>query len=205
MARGCRAEGLWINPFSVQMERTQTLRAWTARTFSASRKFRMAAAQRQLHRVLSKSFNPTTASPKPLHQIRPLASTNTPGRSQHRQTGFHSTSKPSDQQTGSRLGASRKAEGWDYSIAQEWGWQSWKSGAGTAQNAFTGWLKIKYCCGGMLCWWPIKLQFGIKLCLKDMRWWQCRYCERRGDLAILHGNNMHHGNNWKSRTQWWTN
>lgn len=114
MARGCRAKGLWVNLFSVQMERTQMPRAWTQHTFSASRKFNMAATQRQLHRVLRKSFNPTTASPKPLHQIRPLA----PAHS-----GPHNTNKLDFTQPVSRaisrLGASRKAEGWDYCSAQK--------------------------------------------------------------------------------------
>ena len=165
MARGRRAEGLWINLFSVQMERTQTLEAWTPHTFSASRKFRMAATQRQLHRVLSKSFNPANCSSQTSSSNKAISS--------HKHSGPHHTDKLDFTQPVSRaisrLGASRKAEGVRLEHSSgTWGWQSWKQ-ARHKTHTQAAWRE-KHCCNELLRRWPKNKRPSLaSKCRKNMR------------------------------------
>lgn len=67
---------LWVNLFTMQIKQTQT--DWRACGYPGFQRVSciqsaVAPTQRQLHRAPSKSFNPPTAAPKPLNQIRPLA------------------------------------------------------------------------------------------------------------------------------------
>lgn len=176
MARGCCAEGFWVNLLTMQMGAdTDAPRAWTPQPPGASGEYRMAAAQRQ-----------PSLPKRPIKWGHRLPRKK-PSAPQNWQTGLYSTSKLRNQQ-----GASGKAEGWDCRIAEE-------PGSGGLRNTFLGWFKIK--CGRYrtFCQLPKSPALVMECILtsRDGNSADCVWQEERGPRSPP--DNIHHGNDCRSR------